>query len=120
MIPTLPKDIATVADVTGCLGLLRDDMASIPLVVARATEAQTPLGFPRGSQKMKALEVQSSPLSQRGLSRTFSTGLEPATSAQKRHPGSDLSSSCLFSVILAEVSSPKTLEPTSPQGPFSE
>lgn len=51
---TLPKVIATFADVTGRLGLSRDDMALIPLISARATEAQTPeptLGFPRGSQK---------------------------------------------------------------------
>lgn len=50
---TLLKVFATFADVTGCLGLSRDDMSPIPLIAARATDAQTPqpaLGFPRGSQ----------------------------------------------------------------------
>lgn len=39
---TLPKVIATFADVTGCLGLSRDDIAPTLLIAARATAALTP------------------------------------------------------------------------------
>lgn len=52
----------TFADVTGRLGLSRDDMALILLISARATEAQTPeptLGFPGGSQKCLVIAPES-------------------------------------------------------------
>lgn len=69
--------------------------------------------------KMKTLEVQGSPLPQSSLSRMFSRKLEPASSAQGYHPGSDLSSSCLFPLILAEASPQSTGSYLSP-GLFSE